>query len=55
MQGLLNHTVIDEAEELDGVYKQAFDRILNQVGSASLLSVCSAQVFYLHELLQHVD
>lgn len=31
MQGLLNHTVLDEAEELDGMYKQAFDRIINQV------------------------
>ena len=31
MQGLLNHTVLDEAEELEGMYKQAFDRIINQV------------------------
>ena len=31
MQGLLNHTIIDEAESLNGMYKQAFDRILNQV------------------------
>ena len=33
MQGLLNHTVIQEVEELDGMYKQAFDRIINQVAS----------------------
>ncbi|KAL3137318.1 hypothetical protein ABBQ32_006858 [Trebouxia sp. C0010 RCD-2024] len=31
LQGLLNHTVIQEVEELDGRYKQAFDRIINQV------------------------
>ena len=30
-QGLLEHTVISEVEELDGMYKQAFDRIINQV------------------------
>ena len=33
LQGLLNHTVIEEVEELDGMYKQAFDRIINQVAS----------------------
>lgn len=31
MQGLLEHTVIPEVEELEGMYKQAFDRIMNQV------------------------
>lgn len=33
VQGLLSHTVIPEVEELDGRYKQAFDRIINQVAS----------------------
>ena len=31
LQGLLNHMVLDEVEELEGMYKQAFDRIMNQV------------------------
>ncbi|KAL0035404.1 hypothetical protein WJX77_005166 [Trebouxia sp. C0004] len=40
LQGLLNHTVLDEIEELEGMYKQAFDRIMNQVaGSDWKLSV----------------
>ena len=34
LQGLLNHTVPDEIEELEGMYKQAFDRIMNQVCAA---------------------
>lgn len=34
MQGLLNHTVLDEVEGLEGTYKQAFDRIMNQVTNA---------------------
>ena len=31
MQGLLNHIVLKEAEELDGMYSRAADRIFNQV------------------------
>ena len=37
MQGLLNHTVTEEVDDLDGMYKQAFDRIMNQVVAPDLL------------------
>lgn len=36
LQGLLNHMVLDEIEELEGMYKQAFDRIMNQVCNAAV-------------------
>ena len=45
VQGLLNHTVIQEVEELDGRYKQAFDRIINQVAS---LGGCGMHVAKTH-------
>ena len=31
LQGLLQHTVVKQADSLEGMYKQAFDRIANQV------------------------
>ncbi len=30
-QGLLNHTVLEDAQHLDGLYQRAFDRLCNQV------------------------
>ena len=41
LQGLLQHTVIKEADKLEGMYKQAFDRIINQVCFALANNVCS--------------
>ena len=35
---MLNHTVLMDAEELDGLYQRAFDRLCNQArGVANLL------------------
>lgn len=36
LQGLLNHTVLKEAQDLQGMYSAAADRIFNQVGSCPL-------------------
>lgn len=41
VQGLLQHTVIKHADQLEGMYKQAFDRIINQV---RLSMLCTAQL-----------
>ena len=51
LQGLLNHTVIKEADELQGMYKQAFDRIINQVSALRQTLVEQQQRMHQHLVL----
>lgn len=54
LQGLLNHTVVEEVEELDGMYKQAFDRIINQVVCmiVSMHHTCCTKFIYWQQQTQ---
>lgn len=54
VQGLLHHTVIKDADELEGMYKQAFDRIINQVSLQGSLPLCLFPAVGLQAIIAYV-
>ena len=50
-QGMLRHTLPKQAEGLEGIYVQAFNRILNQARSSCSAAACATSMSL---LVQHL-